>query len=227
MNYWFNHKGVLADKFQCYKLILILVVAFSAIFHTLLLHVDARISPDVSSSVSNWEEIPAEVICGRTGAFVHFENFTCDDVNSRHEWTIELTPSHCRPVGCDHKPAKMSLCLLDGNCTQITIGSTSSLEMDVLLETIPSQSDDNCTRLIVNAKTDQTGQPAWLLCNCSIRCPVIASAIISPESNISIETNVDLLEIREAERLKHNRGFWFYFVFRIFASGLLSTSFSM
>lgn len=210
---------MLADKFQCYKLILIIIVALVAVFHTSLLHIDARKS-ELLSPQQNWET-PAELTCGRTGATVRFENFSCDA--NREEWTIDLTPSDCQPLDCD-LPAGMSLCLPDGNCTQITIGSTSRLEMDVLLEVMePSSEGGDCKAHIVNAQTDQTPRPAWLLCNCPIRCPAVASPFESNSSQVFDDQHQDL----EAELSKHNRGFWLYFVLRVIASGSLATSFSM
>jgi hypothetical protein len=92
----------------------------------------------------------------------------------------------------------------------------------------------NCTtQIVISAQTDQTRISASLLCNCPIRCPAVA-APISPEldnnSSLSI-SSADLLPVeqqKELDRLKHNRGFWLYFILRIIASGsLATTSFSM
>ncbi len=216
---------MLADKFHCYKLILVIVVALVAVFHTALLHIDARISPDLLSSTAV-REAPAELLCGRTGAIVRFENYTCDTY--REEWTVDWTPSECQPsVDCDIS-ARMSLCLNDGNCTQIAIGSTSRLEMDVLFEVLQTDNEghSNFTARIVTAQTDQTRQPASLLCNCPIRCPALASPMSLLESNIT-DLPAEKLAEKEAERLKHNKGFWLYFVLRVIASGSLATSFSM
>jgi hypothetical protein len=221
---------MLADKFHSYKLILIIVVTLVAVFHTSLLHMDARIPSDVQSSGPEFET-PAEIFCSRLGAVLRFENYTCDA--SREMWTIDWTPSQCQPMDCE-VPVRMQLCLSDGNCTQIATGSTSVLEMDAVLQVldaIPSGDGGNCTTQIVSAQTDQTRIPASLLCNCPIRCPAIAAPI--SELNNSISKNGADLSVEqqkqqdEMERMKHNKGFWLYFILRIIASGSLATSFSM
>lgn len=199
-------------------------MAVLVIFNTALLHVDARLSPNLPSSAIDSNEVPAKLICGSTDVFVCFDNYTWN-ANNRQEWKINLTLSDCNPVGCD-LPIGMSLCFTDGNCTQIPIELSSRFQMDVSLEVLQLPGDDNCTTRVVSAKTDQNHQPAWLVCNCSMDCPVVVSRF-SQESNSSTETTIDFVEIKEAERLKHNRGFWLYFIFRIFASGSLATSFSM
>lgn len=215
---------MLADRFHSYKLILIIVVSSVAVFHTSLLHIDARLTYDVPSSGMHFET-PAEIICDRMGAVLHFENFTCDA--NREMWTVDWTPSECQPIDC-HLAVKMQLCLTDGNCTQIATGSTSLLEMDALLEVVPLVNMDhhgNCTAHIVSAQTDQTRNPAALLCNCAIRCPAMAApSDLNSSSGLTME---ELQQLKENERIKHNRGFWLYFILRIIASGSLATSFSM
>jgi hypothetical protein len=232
--------GMLADRFHCYKLILIVIVASVAVFHTSLLHIDARISAEVQSSGSDFET-PAEIVCSRLGAVLRFENYTCEasSRNHREMWTVDWTPSQCRPMDCHGVPARMQLCLSNGNCTQIATGSTSVLEMDALLEVLDvtswtggeNNTGGNCTAQIVSAQTDQTRIPASLLCNCPIRCPAVAAPISSElDNNSSLSSSADLLPVeqqKELDRLKHNRGFWLYFILRIIASGSLATSFSM
>jgi hypothetical protein len=231
---------MLADRFHCYKLILIVIVASVAVFHTSLLHIDARISSEVQSSGSDFET-PAEIVCSRLGAVLRFENYTCEasSRNHREMWTVDWTPSQCRPMDCHGVPARMQLCLSNGNCTQIATGSTSVLEMDALLEVLDAASwtggknnaGGNCTAQIVSAQTDQTRIPASLLCNCPIRCPAVAAPIsFELDNNSSLSSSADLLPVeqqKELDRLKHNRGFWLYFILRIIASGSLATSFSM
>lgn len=217
--------GVLADKFHCYKLILIIIVFLVGTFHTSLLHIDARIPSDLLPLTSDWEA-PAELFCSRTEATVQIGKFSCDA--SRIEWTVDWTPSECQPVDCD-VPARMSLCLPDGNCTQIAIGSTSKLEMDVSLAFLKAEANHNgtaedCQARIVSAQTDQTRDPATFLCNCNIRCPAVAAPNLLNMNNTISEEQLQRLE---QERQKHNRGFWLYFVLRVIASGSLATSFSM
>jgi hypothetical protein len=155
-------------------------------------------------------------------------------------WTVDWTPSQCRPMDCHGVPARMQLCLSNGNCTQIATGSTSVLEMDALLEVLDvtswtggeNNAGGNCTAQIVSAQTDQTRIPASLLCNCPIRCPAVAAPISSElDNNSSLSSSADLLPVeqqKELDRLKHNRGFWLYFNLRIIASGsLATTSFSI
>jgi hypothetical protein len=132
-----------------------------------------------------------------------------------------------------------ALCLSDGNCTQIATGSTSVLEVDALLEVLDAapwtggknNAGGNCTAQIVSAHTDQTQILASLLCNCPIRCPAVAAPISSElDNNSNLSSSADLLPVeqqKELDRLKHNRGFWLYFILRIIASGSLATSFSM
>ena len=194
---------MLADKFHSYKLILIIVVASVAIFHTSLLHIDARTSSNVKSSGTDFET-PAEIFCSRLGAVLRFENQTCDDDDNREMWTFDWIPSQCRPMDCG-VPTRMQLCLSDGNCTQIAIGSTSVLEMDAILDALPSDGG-NCTAQIVSVQTDQTPIAASLLCNCPVRCPAIAA--ISETSNATSDG------ISEMDRINHNKGFWLYFILR-------------
>jgi hypothetical protein len=122
-------------------------------------------------------------------------------------WTVDWTPSQCRPMDCHGVPARMQLCLSDGNCTQIATGSTSVLEMDALLEVLNvtpwwtgGENNDvgNCTAQIVSAQTDQTRIPASLLCNCPIRCPAVAAPISSElDNNSSLSSSADLLPVEQ------------------------------
>ncbi len=97
--------GMLADRFHCNKLILIVVVASVAVFHTSLLHIDARISSEVQSSGSDFET-PAEIFCSRMGAVLRSENYSCDASSSNHRemWTVDWTLSQCRPMDCHGVP---------------------------------------------------------------------------------------------------------------------------
>jgi hypothetical protein len=78
---------------------------------------------------------------------------------------------------------------------------------------------------IVTLQTDQTPLSAALLCNCLIQCPL---TLLMPTDTVDQELNFTLDDaIKETKRIKHNRGFWIYFILRILASGSLATSFSM
>lgn len=220
--------GMLADKFNRYKLILILSVSSAVLFHTLLLHVDARISPE-SSPVRNVTEIPASIYCGRTGTLLRLGNESCATPITQ-KLLAYWTPSECQPVACtDYQHMRMRLCSPAGNCTQITSKSTSKLEVELVLEAMLTFSNgisDECTARIVALRTDQTPLPSALLCNCLIECPLTLVTSVTTFDHESLDT-ASSDEIKENERLKHNRGFWKYFILRILASSSLATSFSM
>ncbi|KAI9554090.1 hypothetical protein GHT06_019362 [Daphnia sinensis] len=219
--------GMLADKFNRYKLVLILSVSLAVLFHTLLLHVDARISPE-NSPVRNVTEIPASVYCGRTGAVLRLGNESCS-TSTTEKWLAYWTPSECQPVACtDYEHMRMRLCSPSGNCTQITNKSTSKLEVELVLETLLTDTKGiagECTARILALRTDQTPLPSALLCNCLIQCPL--TLMTSSTSNQEPVDDALSDEMKENDRLKHNRGFWMYFILRILASSSLATSFSM
>lgn len=221
---------MLADKFNRYKLLLIVSVSSAVLFHTLLLHVDARVSPD-RSPVRNITEIPTfGLYCNRTGAVLRLGNESLPTATTEKLWLAHWTPSECQPVACtDYKDMRMHLCTPAGNCTQITTKSTSKLEVELVLRpsTLPDIKDrPTITEYrIVTLQTDQTPLSAALLCNCLIQCPL---TLLMPTDTVDQELNFTLDDaIKETERIKHNRGFWIYFILRILASGSLATSFSM
>ncbi len=212
---------MLADKFNRYKLLLIISVSSAVLFHTLLLHVDARVSPD-RSPVRNITEIPTSVYCNRTGAVLRLGNESLPTAMTE-KWLAYWTPSECQPVACtEYKDMRMHLCTPAGNCTQITTKSTSKLEVELVLTTTTTDTEYR----IVALQTDQTPFSAALLCNCLIQCPL---TLFTPTDSVDRELNNLTSDdaIKETERIKHNRGFWIYFILRILASGSLATSFSM
>ena len=219
---------MLADKFNRYKLLLIISVSSAVLFHTLLLHVDARVSPD-RSPVRNITEIPTSVYCNRTGAVLRLGNESLPTAMT-DKWLAYWTPSECQPVACtEYKDMRMHLCTPAGNCTQITTKSTSKLEVELVLGPVLAGNKDRRTaeteHRIVALQTDQTPLSATLLCNCLIQCPL---TLFTPTEPIDQELNFTSDDaIKETERIKHNRGFWMYFILRILASGSLATSFSM
>ena len=220
---------MLADKFNRYKLLLVASVSSAVVFHTLLLHVDARVSPN-SSPLRNVTEIPSVLYCGRTGAIVRLlGNESCPTAESE-KWVAHWTPSDCQLLAeCNQQQqTRMRLCSPLGNCTQIATKSTLQLEVELVLEVVSTDNKDTCTAQIVSLHTDQIPVPSTLLCNCLIQCPLML--MIPPElpadhEMLNATDNVSVIE--ESDRLKHNRGFWIYFFLRILASGSLATSFSM
>lgn len=215
---------MLADKFNRYKLLLVASVSSAVIFHTMLLHVDARVSPD-SSPLRNVTEIPSELFCGRTGAMLRLGNESCPAALAE-KWLAHWTPSECKSLACtQHQNMRMRLCSPLGNCTQITTKSTSKLEVELDLGVISATNDkDACNAEIVAMHTEQTPFPSTLLCNCLIQCRL---TLLSPPELLDEALLNSTAISKESDRLKHNKGFWIYFFLRIFASGSLATSFSM
>nr|CAH0110425.1 unnamed protein product [Daphnia galeata] len=220
--------GMLADKFNRYKLLLIISVSSAVLFHTLLLHVDARVSPE-RSPLRNITEIPISVYCNRTGSVLQFGNESWPAAMNE-KWLGYWTPSECQPVACtEYKHMRMHLCTPAGNCTQITTKSTSKLEVELVLEADIkgiTTKDNEYTARIMGLQTDQTPLPTTLLCNCPIQCPLTLLTPTDPSIDKEFNSTSDELT-KENERIKHNRGFWIYFILRILASGSLATSFSM
>lgn len=219
---------MLADKFNRYKLLLIISVSSAVLFHTLLLHVDARVSPE-RSPLRNITEIPISVFCNRTGSVLQFGNESWPAAMNE-KWLGYWTPSECQPVACtEYKHMRMHLCTPAGNCTQITTKSTSKLEVELVLEADIkgiTTKDNEYTARIMGLQTDQTPLPTTLLCNCPIQCPLTLLTPTDPSIDKEFNSTSDELT-KENERIKHNRGFWIYFILRILASGSLATSFSM
>ena len=227
--FWvFPPTGMLADKFNRYKLLLVLSVSLSMVFHTLLLNVDARVSPGFSP-VRNVTEIPADLYCSRTGASLHLANESCPGVESG-KWLAAWTPSECQPLACERdQHLRMRLCSPLNNCTQITSTSTSKLDVELVLESIAPVDGHReiCKALVAEMTTDQTPFPGNMLCNCLIRCPVTLMRSPDVEDGQSFLNDSLDTSREEEERSNHNRAFWIYFILRIIATGSLATSFSM
>lgn len=215
---------MLADKFNRYKLLLVTSVTLSLVFHTMLLFVDARISPD-NSLLRNVTEIPSELHCGRTGVMVRLGNESCS-IEQPGKWLAYWTPAECQSFDCNQEhDMRMHLCSSSGNCTQISTKSASVLNVELVLEDVMDGKDNNtCTAKVVALHTDQESLPTTLLCNCLIQCPLTLA--ISPEPFDEELFNATSV-LKESERLKHNQGFWIYFMLRLLASASLATSFSM
>lgn len=218
---------MLADKFNRYKLMLMISVTSAVLFHTLLLRVDARVLPAVLP-LRNVTEIPTEFICSRTGVILHLGNESCPTTIAG-KWLASMTPADCQPLDCSQQQfTRMSLCLSSGNCTQITNKSTSKLELELVLEAAVLDDENgvhSCSAQVATLQTEQTPFPSTMLCNCRIQCPLTLVSI--PEPFDEELNNATSIQFMESERLKHNRGFWIYFFLRILASGSLATSFSM
>lgn len=116
------------------------------------------------------------------------------------------------------------MCLSTGNCTELT-QHTSTVSfmlagMDSSVEGAPRGSSFEL--LEVNVETSTIA--GTVLCNCLTSCPI---TIALPEKALDEELLAAIEERKEAERIKHNRGFWMYFFMRVLASGSVSVAFSM
>ncbi len=129
--------GMLADRFHCYNLILIVIVGLVAVSTRPCCTLTLAFRPR-SSSRRDWiSKLPPK--------------------SSAAAWAPSCAPRTTRAtpaaastaitgnvdavaVPADGLPWSagtwMQLCLSDGNCTQIATGSTSVLEMDALLEVL-------------------------------------------------------------------------------------------
>lgn len=217
---------MLADKFNRYKLMLMISVSSAVVFHTLLLQVDARVLPVVSTVANNTTaDFPAHFYCSRTGIFLHIGNESCPP-GVTEKWLAVWKPANCRPVACAQQSnMRMRWCSsTEKNCTQITSKSTAVLSLELVLEFESIENEEtDCKVPITSITTEHSIEPSIMLCNCLIQCPVV----LTPPSEREEINNSTLIELKELERQKHNRGFWIYFFLRIMASGSLATSFSM
>lgn len=193
-------------------------MALSATFHTLLLHVDARVLPDDSGFLT-------EISCTPWGATVHFSdpNISRGSNDSfcdrREEWSGRLIPSECWPVSCQSdQPTRMEQCSLDdGNCSSVALDSQKEVGLSFQFLETDEEDVGNCTALTVTGS--KTSNSSTLICNCLIKCPLKLQPSSSPNATISNQ--------KEADRLRHQRGFWIYFMLRILASATLAAAFSM
>lgn len=210
---------MLADKFNRYKTVLSASVASIVIFHTLLLHIDARITPD-ELLFNRRESIEANLMCSRTGVTVEFENFTAFPEMFQQKLSVNWTVSDCQPIDCArHQPSWVRMCFSTGNCTNLFEQSTASFMLEGL--DVPNEVPEASFKLVEVYAESKSGT---ILCNCLTACPVNISL---PEQPLDEELLSAILQRKEAERIKHNRGFWLYFFVRILASGSVSVAFSM
>ncbi len=238
---------MLADRFHCYKLILIVIVTSVAVFYTSLLHIDARISAEVQQPSGLDFETPAEIFCSRLGAVLRSKNYSCDassSINSNHRKCGRSTgrrrsagrwiAMECRP-GCssasrtatarksrpDQRPCwKWTPCSRcwtwrpDGRAERITTSATAPPKSSALKQTrLEFRPRSFATARSAVRPSRRRSHPSWTTIPVSAVAPICC-----PSSS----------KQKELDRLKHNRGFWLYFILRIIASGsLATTSFSM
>lgn len=212
--------GLLADKFNSYKPFLVGLVALTATFHTLLLIVDARIPPDSA-------QVSTRLLCSQNGITIRFPDSsngsTCSSSKEVEEaWTGSFVPSECQPVTCTASQTKrMKQCSSDDDdCLEVSLYSRSkwSLKLDLFQQ--DEAEPRNCTARVHEIMET----PSSLVCDCLIQCPAklkLASQVAQEKSNAT------LIKLQAADRLKHQQGFWTYFVLRIIASSTLAASFSM
>lgn len=239
----------MADRFNQFKLVLISLVVLSGTFHTMLLFVDARISPDAP-------EILTEMTCSPAGTSLQFTiapsmNASCHNVaENRMEgenfqepkiWSGTLNPSDCKLVNCSplQQEGILEVCnnQFDGDksCKQIPLDSQRTLDLKFKMSTDylnegsnESEDGQNCTAKIVanGAKFirggNSTSSSTFLCRPCSIQCLMRIKMVSTKEKELE-----DAAIQKEADRSKHQRGFWIYFMFRIVASSTLAATFSM
>lgn len=207
-------------------------MACCAVFHTLLLHVDARIPRDAPAERSV-REGRVELVCSHADSVVRFGNWTLDGANCSQswisrEWATHLIPSECHPLPCHSHgklmgPTEMHIHFSPGNRTHINLHSDSPLSIDLMLGA-DDMDDDECSAAVVEVHVEQVRETGRFSCHCPISCPL---TIHLPAEPIS-EHELNLTRVlKEVERSNHNRAFWIYFFFRVCASGALATSFSM
>jgi MFS_1 like family len=192
-------------------------VALAGVFHSLLLHVDARTESSTQSGFNSSVPSSGQLVCNRTGSFLQFASN--ETICDREELEFDVSATW-RPFECEtwcQKP-RMKLCNSQ-NCTGVILNSTSTLELDFQVEEV-ELSRHKCWTRIGQTLTGHNQSPSTLLCNCKIQCPVQINDGTFKEFKVATNTT-------ESDRAKHVRGFWIYFAVRIFASMSLSTSLSM
>lgn len=222
--------GLLADKFNRYKLFLIGSVACCALFHTLLLPIDARILPEQTIE-RTIRETRAELLCSRTDSVVRFSNWTFQGTNCSKswitkEWETELTPSECVPLPCyghGKLTKEMRVHFPHGNNTPVNLQSDSLLSIELVFGTVGLDVDE-CSASVIEVRVEDMDELGHLSCYCPVSCPLTIR--LPPEPINEHELNLTRAQ-KQVEKSNHNRGFWIYFFFRICASGALATSFSM
>ena len=198
----------------------------AAVFHTSLLHVDARINADgrfvqLNDNQSHDEE-GAELVCNRTGSFLTLpaHDALCDRQQIEFNILSSLTPAECRTMH-PQAQARMLLCSSGGNCSQIILTSSTAIDLDLVVEQVVINAGQGCRVQIGDVLVHQ--MPSTLLCNCPIKCPIL----LEDRSPSAPSTAWDATTESSSGRVRNIRGFWTYFMLRIFASMALGTSFSM
>lgn len=222
---------MVADKFNRYKTVLAASIACVVIFHTVLVHIDARVTPDGLLN-NRRDSVEADIMCSRTGAIVNFENFTTFPQMFQQRLSVNWSVSDCRPIDCAiHQSLRVRMCFGMGNCSDLideTVSSVSFMlaEADekMAMREVAQTNEYSLSYELLDVYTESSAQSGTILCSCLASCPVTISL---PEEPLDEATLNATLQLKEAERIKHNRGFWLYFFFRILASGSVSVAFSM
>ena len=225
--------GHLADKFNSYKLFLICLVSCSAVFHTMLMLVDAKVSgitPLVRLLDASPAEVQAELFCNRAGSRLTFENLNCTPESAlMSNWSGALVPSRCRILHpCPSQIMPMRLCFNNDNCTtQIATSSTSELEMEFQIFVIENQV--NCSAWIDEIHIDQASSwSATLLCSCPVKCPITVKSLPDlAAAGQLVEDDFNWTLSSSNQHEKHKAAFAMYFLLRIGASSSLAAALSM
>lgn len=229
---------MVADKIGNYKLVLMVAVAATGCFHTLLLTIDANgIDPSLLRINDNKSH---DIIlhCKETGPFELEWASGCDNntycpyEELRNVTSIALNVSSDCISTCQNLNDTTAahfvdqLCILDGN-KDITTGGCGLVKPDengVVNITVSSllhyteEELSSCSFPFHHLSTSNTTQARSPACVCSMRCPVthVEPKILNP-----------CHQPAEYDHDKHQRGFWAYLFVRILATASLGTSWTM
>lgn len=196
----FHIKGLLADRFNCYKLVLCCLIASSAVFHTSLLYVNARVPNEV---VTQFEV--AQLHCSPTGTILHFDNSSAHCMKA--EKGVLQIPASYEDCQTDCFPNRFCL---DGNCTEFGRDSNgTSLNVQLV------QDGGDCYKATI-VTTTLLSNDSGLDCDCPIRCSI----------NVTLEGN-RTAPSNEEDRSNRKRAFWVYFILRMAAASAGTASLSM
>ncbi|KAK4009736.1 major facilitator superfamily domain-containing protein 6 [Daphnia magna] len=228
--------GMIADKIGNYKIVLMASIFATAVFHTLLLTIDAH-GANPTKMVANSSELPANTIAYLTcdhAREIFLEvpkncaNDTCPYGNLllTDQPMIRLITSECTQ-SCNGKTNNTNSCLMTSDATDCY----SFLDDDVLLQLeLQNQSTtkinpDFClfriNQLLLSNSTQTT-----LDCDCPIQCPLRISQTWSSTCSTNNDT-YSSSKLDEYDYAKHRTGFWLYLFIRILATATLGTSFTM
>lgn len=226
---------MIADKIGNYKIVLMASIFATAVFHTLLLTIDARgIYP--AKMVTNSSDLStnamAYLTCDRAKHMFlevpkNCMNDTCRIGNLllTDQPTIRLITSECTR-SCNRQTNSTASCLMTNDAAECNQFADEGvlLQLELRNQTLTTMNPNFCAfridQLLLPNSTETT-----LVCDCPIQCSVLISqpwfSACSANNKTSLSTADDY------DYAKHKTGFWLYLVIRILATATLGTSFTM